>query len=181
MTFFSRRFWIKFYIFLGAISPAQLQASLQSSLQTSLQNAHLHQLHQLQASMLRQHQAQAASSPFLSPHSSATLLHPSTLHAAQPGKFTLQIFSAALHSHLHIFHYLIFFSILGYFPIFGSSGSPFAPVPSKEGSYSSTKVPTPPSLPPVHHHHLDSSSNVVSSTMEDDDKSNIKVTSFRIL
>ncbi len=79
-------------------------------------------------------------------------------------------------SHLSLFD--IFFSILGYFPIFGSSGSPFAPVTSKEGSYSSTKVPTPPSLPPVHHHHLDSSSNVVSSTMEDDDKSNIKVTSF---
>ena len=81
-------------------------------------------------------------------------------------------------THLSLFN---IFSILGYFPIFGSSGSPFAPVPSKEGSYSSTKVPTPPSLPPVHHHHLDSSSNVVSSTMEDDDKSNIKVTSFRIL
>ena len=80
-------------MYLGALSPAQLQASLQSSLQTSLQTAQLHQLHQLQASMLRQHQAQAASSPFLSPQSSATLLHPSALHAAQPGSVTVQILS----------------------------------------------------------------------------------------
>ena len=52
----------------------------------------------------------------------------------------------------------------GYFPVFGTSGSPFTPLPGKGDSKESQ-----PAKP-------ESSSNVVSSTMEDcDDKSGIKL------
>jgi hypothetical protein len=101
--------------------------------------------------------AELRSSPFLSPQNS--LLHS----------------SAALHS-----------AQTGYFPIFGTSGSPFAPPPptstAKESappvptsSGKETAVPAAASTPPHSTAKPESSSNVVSSTMEDDDKTTIKV------
>ena len=99
--------------------------------------------------------AELRSSPFLSPQNS--LLHS----------------SAALHS-----------AQTGYFPIFGTSGSPFAPVAAKESaapampssSGKETSVPPPAAHSPPHSAPKpESSSNVVSSTMEDDDKTTIKV------
>ena len=100
----------------------------------ALQSAHLQQLQQLQNHIheLRR-SAELRSSPFLSPGNS--LLHS----------------SPALHSNQ-----------TGYFPVFGTSGSPFTPV-SKD-----SKEPLNTSKP-------ESSSNVVSSTIDDDDKTGIKV------
>ena len=96
----------------------------------------LQSAHLQQLQQLQSHimrSAELRSSPFLSPQNS--LLHSSpALHSAQTG----------------------------YFPIFGTSGSPFTPV-SKD-SKDSPSAPKP-----------ESSSNVVSSTMDDDDKAQIKV------
>ena len=78
--------------------------------------------------------AEMRSSPFLSPQNS--LLHS----------------SPALHNQQ-----------TGYFPIYGTSGSPFAPPQSKD------LKEEPRSSKP------ESSSNVVSSTMDDDDKTTVKV------
>jgi hypothetical protein len=122
--------------------------------------AHLHatlqSAHLQQLQQLQNHimrSAELRSSPFLSPQNS--LLHS----------------SAALHS-----------AQTGYFPIFGTSGSPFAPIGSaKEPPSSSGKEAPPASVPPPASHtppysapKPESSSNVVSSTMEDDDKTTIK-------
>ena len=103
-------------------------------LHPALQSAHLQQLQQLQSHIheLRR-SAELRSSPFLSPQNS--LLHSSpALHSAQTG----------------------------YFPVFGTSGSPFTPVGKDAKEAHNTSKP-------------ESSSNVVSSTMDDDDKSGIKV------
>ena len=85
--------------------------------------------------------AELRSSPFLSPQNS--LLHS----------------SPALHSQQ-----------TGYFPIFGTSGSPFSPPTGagKDTKEEERKVERKP----------ESSSNVVSSTMDDDDKTAIKVIIF---
>jgi hypothetical protein len=133
--------------------------------------AHLHatlqSAHLQQLQQLQNHimrSAELRSSPFLSPQNS--LLH-SSLHSAQ--------------------------QTAGYFPIFGTSGSPFAPPGAaaatakepptssasgggggKEAPQTSASSHTPPySAPPPPK--PESSSNVVSSTMEDDDKTTIKV------
>lgn len=103
-------------------------------LHPALQSAHLQQLQQLQSHIheLRR-SAELRSSPFLSPQNS--LLHSSpALHSAQTG----------------------------YFPVFGTSGSPFTPVGKDAKEAHNTSKP-------------ESSSNVVSSTMDDDDKSGIKL------
>ena len=75
-----------------------------------------------------------------------------------------------------VFSFLRDFVISGYLPIFGSSGRPFAPVPShkeeKEHPPPFTSAPAP---APLYSKPQESSSNVVSSTMEDDIKDNIKV------
>merc|ERR1719336_675262 len=105
----------------------------------ALQSAHLQQLQQLQNHIheLRR-SAELRSSPFLSPQNS--LLHS----------------SPALHSQQ-----------TGYFPIFGTSGSPFSPPTgaSKDTKEEEKKTASKP----------ESSSNVVSSTMDDDDKTAIKM------
>merc|ERR1712106_984304 len=100
----------------------------------TLQSAHLQQLQQLQSHTheLRR-SAELRSSPLLSPQNS--LLHSSpALHSAQTG----------------------------YFPVFGTSGSPFTPVGKDPKDLHNISKP-------------ESSSNVVSSTMDDDDKSGIKL------
>ena len=53
--------------------------------------------------------------------------------------------------------------------MFGSSGSPFTPVSTKEGLKEPPVAPAPAPKP-------ESSSNVVSSTMDDEERMNIKVT-----
>ena len=109
-------------------------------LHPALQSAHLQQLQQLQSHIheLRR-SAELRSSPFLSPQNS--LLHSSpALHSAQTG----------------------------YFPVFGTSGSPFTPVGKDPKEFHNMSKP-------------ESSSNVVSSTMDDDDKSGIKVGELLLL
>ena len=106
----------------------------------ALQSAHLQQLQQLQNHIheLRR-SAELRSSPFLSPGNS--LLHSSPgLHSQQTG----------------------------YFPVFGTSGSPFTPV-SKDSKEGQTVLKA------------DSGSNVVSSTIDDDDKTGIKVGNINII
>ena len=80
-------------------------------------------------------------SPFLSPGSS--LLPPAPAPGPAPG-----LHSAGQAS--------------GYFPVFGTSGSPFTPVGKDAKDPHNTSKP-------------ESSSNVVSSTIDDDDKTGIKV------
>ena len=112
----------------------------------ALQSAHLQQLQQLQNHIheLRR-SAELRSSLSFPPANS--LLHS----------------SPALHSNTNT----------GYFPVFGTSGSPFTPVTNvKENSKESS-----------HHNNVskpDSSSNVVSSTIDDDDKTGIKVGSSQL-
>jgi hypothetical protein len=103
----------------------------------SLLHPALQSAHLQQLQQLQSHimrSAELRSSPFLSPQNS--LLHS----------------SPALHSQQ-----------TGYFPIFGTSGSPFAP---PQGCKDPKEEPR---------QKPESSSNVVSSTMEDDDKTAIKV------
>ena len=107
----------------------------------SLLHPALQSAHLQQLQQLQSHimrSAELRSSPFLSPQNS--LLHS----------------SPALHSQQ-----------TGYFPIFGTSGSPFSPPTGagKDPKEEERKVATKP----------ESSSNVVSSTMDDDDKTAIKV------
>lgn len=112
----------------------------------ALQSAHLQQLQQLQNHIheLRR-SAELRSSLSFPPANS--LLHS----------------SPALHSNTNT----------GYFPVFGTSGSPFTPVTNvKDNSKESS-----------HHNNVskpDSSSNVVSSTIDDDDKTGIKVGSSQL-
>ncbi len=140
--------------------------------------AHLHatlqSAHLQQLQQLQNHimrSAELRSSPFLSPQNS--LLH-SSLHSAQ--------------------------QTAGYFPIFGTSGSPFAPpsaaaaaatakeppTSSASGGGGGKEAPQSTTMPSAASSHTppyaappppkpESSSNVVSSTMEDDDKTTIKV------
>ena len=58
--------------------------------------------------------------------------------------------------------------------MFGSSGSPFTPVSTKEGLKEPPVAPAPAPKP-------ESSSNVVSSTMDDEERMNIKVTVLRVI
>jgi len=107
----------------------------------SLLHPALQSAHLQQLQQLQSHimrSAELRSSPFLSPQNS--LLHS----------------SPALHSQQ-----------TGYFPIFGTSGSPFSPPTGagKDPKEEERKVATKP----------ESSSNVVSSTMDDDDKTAIKM------
>ena len=110
----------------------------------SLLHPALQSAHLQQLQQLQSHimrSAELRSSPFLSPQNS--LLHS----------------SPALHQQT------------GYFPVFGTSGSPFTPVSS--GGKDPKEEPRQPKP--------ESSSNVVSSTMDDDDKSAIKVGQVYIL
>ena len=120
----------------GAASPALLHSA-------ALQSAHLQQLQQLQNHIheLRR-SAELRSSPFLSPGNS--LLHSSpALHSNQTNTGTAG-------------------AAAGYFPVFGTSGSPFTPVAKDSKEPLNTSKP-------------ESSSNVVSSTIDDDDKTGIKL------
>ena len=102
----------------------------------------LQSAHLQQLQQLQSHimrSAELRSSPFLSPQNS--LLHS----------------SPALHSQQ-----------TGYFPIFGTSGSPFSPPTGTQGKDTKEEEKKTVSKP-------ESSSNVVSSTMDDDDKTAIKV------
>ena len=103
----------------------------------SLLHPALQSAHLQQLQQLQSHimrSAELRASPFLSPQNSL-------LHSAAP-----------LHSQQ-----------TGYFPMFGNSGSPFAPPVGKDAK-EEPKMTKP-----------ESSSNVVSSTMDDDDKTAIKV------
>ena len=108
----------------------------------SLLHPALQSAHLQQLQQLQSHimrSAELRSSPFLSPQNS--LLHS----------------SPALHSQQ-----------TGYFPIFGTSGSPFSPPTGTQGKDTKEEEKKTAAKP-------ESSSNVVSSTMDDDDKTAIKV------
>ena len=108
-------------------------------------------------------------------------------------KYVIDLHSKICFTKIIIFNYHkgyiinIFFLIPGYFPMFGGSGSPFAPVSTKENKEPpppvsvvgapppTTTVPAPPVAPAPVVPKLESSSNVVSSTMDDEERMNIKV------